>query len=170
MHVVFPAFYLRHLPKSKQLFRKCYSSRILLYSMFKYLPKSKWKLANEKMPFREHPYPIGCFEGTDIEIHFLHYLTAEEALEKWKRRMERFDFDNFLAIGFQQNECSKDTILRFERLNIRNKVFFTNWDLKLPHAIYIPKFKGRDSSPDPYKYANTYYHYLVDYLKENPLK
>ena len=135
-----------------------------------FLEKSKWKRVNERMSTREHPYPIGCFEGTDIEIHFLHYHTEKEALEKWQRRMQRFNFDHFLAIGFQQNECTKETIEKFEKIDIPNKVFFTNWDMKLPHTIYTPEFKNRKSSPDPYKYVNTYYRYLVDYLKKNPLK
>ena len=135
-----------------------------------FVPKSKWKLANDKMPTREHPYPIGVFEGTDIEIHFLHYYTERDALDKWHRRMKRFNFDRFIAIGFQQNECTQETIERFERIDIPNKVFFTNWDMNLPHAIYMQEFKDRESSPDPYKYVNIYYRYLVDYLRRNTLK
>lgn len=134
-----------------------------------FLSKSKWQLANDKMPTREHLYPIGCFEGTDIEIHFLHYYTEKEARDKWVRRMERFNFENFIAIGFQQNECTRQTIERFERINVVNKVFFTNWNIKLNHVVYIQEFKDKASSPDPYKYANTYYKYLVDYIKMNPL-
>ena len=135
-----------------------------------FLDKSKWKKVNERMASREHPYPIGCFEGTDIEIHFLHYHTKEEAIVKWQRRLERFNFNNFIAIGFQQNECSKETIERFERLDIKNKMFFTNWDLKLDHAVYISEFKDKLSSPDPYKYVNIYYRYMVEYLKNNPIR
>ena len=130
-------------------------------------PISKWKLANDKMPTRVHPYPIGYFEGTDIEIHFLHYYTEQEALDKWNRRISRFNSCNFIAIGFQQNECSQETIKRFEKLPLKKKVFFTNWDLDLPHAIFIEKFKDLPNSPDPYKYVNTYYKYLANYLKNN---
>lgn len=135
-----------------------------------FLPKSKWKRVNDRMPTREHPYPIGCFEGTDIEIQFLHYHSEQDALDKWYRRVERFNFDRFIAIGFQQNECTKETIERFEKIDIPNKVFFTNWDLKLSHAIFMEEFKERESSPDPYKYVNNYYRYLVDYIKRNPLR
>lgn len=128
--------------------------------------KSKWNSANEKMPFREHWYPIGYFEGTDIEIHFLHYHTEAEALDKWNRRMERFNFQDFYAIGFQQNECTMETIKKFSELKISNKAFFTNIDCgNLDGIIYIDKFKDKPNSPDPYKYVNTYYKYLVAYLK-----
>ena len=132
--------------------------------------KSKWKSANEKMPFREHWYPIGYFEGTDVEIHFLHYRTEKEALDKWNRRVSRFNFDNFIAIGFQQNECSPEIIERYSKAPVKNKVFFTNIELDYPGVIYIDRFKERPNSPDPYKYVNTYYKYLVEYLKRNPLK
>lgn len=84
--------------------------------------------------------------------------------------MARFDFNHYLAIGFQQNECTKETIERFETIDIPNKLFFTNWDLQLRHAVYISEFRGKESSPDPYKYTNIYYRYLVDFIRKNPLK
>lgn len=37
-------------------------------------------------------YPVGAI-GDDVEIHFLHYTTSTEALDKWQRRLERFDWD-----------------------------------------------------------------------------
>lgn len=135
-----------------------------------FLSKSKWKEANDKMPQRAHTYPIGCFEGTDIEIHFLHYYTENDALQKWMRRVERFNFDRYIAIGFQQNMCSRETIERFNQLKIPNKVFFTNWDLKLESVVYTQEFAKKLSSPDPYKYVNTYYRYLVDFLKKKTIK
>ena len=128
--------------------------------------ESKWQSANDEMPNREHWYPIGYFEGTDIEIHFLHYRTEKEALEKWNRRVSRFNFDKFIAIGFQQNECTPEIIERFTKAPIKNKVFFTNINLDYPGVIYIDKFKDKTDSPDPYKYVNVYYRYLVDYLKK----
>ena len=134
------------------------------------LKESKWEEANKKMPFRAHPYPIGCFEGTDVEIHFLHYYTAEEAIDKWNRRIERFNFRQFLAIGFQQNGCTESTIERFNKIDIPNKVFFSNLDVNSKYVISIPEFKDKECSPDPYKYVNTYYRYLVKHLKTNPIK
>ena len=91
-------------------------------------------------------------------------------MDKWNRRMKRFNFDRFIAIGFQQNECTRETIERFERLDTKNRVFFTNWDMKLDHVVCIPEFMDKQSSPDPYKDVNIYYRYLVDFLKNKPLK
>ena len=130
-------------------------------------PQSKWKSANDKMPYREHWYPIGYFEDTDIEIHFLHFHSENEALEKWNRRVSRFNYDDFIAIGFQQNECTKEIIERFSKAPVKKKVFFSNVDVKAEGVIYIDKFKDKKDSPDPYKYVNTYYKYLVSYLKNH---
>lgn len=131
---------------------------------------SKWDLANQKMKFRSHIYPIGYFQDTDIEIHFLHYHTEQEALSKWNKRMERFNFERFIAIGFQQNLCNTNTIKRFASLNIPNKCLFSNEKLELPSVIYIKEFRDKQESPDPYKYVNIYCRYLARYLKNNPIR
>jgi uncharacterized protein (DUF1919 family) len=52
--------------------------------------------------FQESEYPIGVL-GRDVEIHFLHYRTAAEAREKWKRRAERVDFDR-IAVKFDASK------------------------------------------------------------------
>lgn len=132
--------------------------------------ESKWDLANQKMKSRSHIYPIGYFQGTDIEIHFLHYHTELEALSKWNKRMKRFNFERFIAIGFQQNMCNSDTIKRFASLDIPNKCLFSNDKLELPSVIYIKEFRDKQESPDPYKYVNIYCRYLARYLKNNPIK
>ena len=44
-----------------------------------------------------HMYPLGKLD--DIEIHFLHYKTADEAAEKWERRKVRIDW-NHLVVKF----------------------------------------------------------------------
>lgn len=36
-------------------------------------------------------YPIGVI-GEDVEIHFLHYTSSDDAKEKWQRRLERFEW------------------------------------------------------------------------------
>lgn len=36
-------------------------------------------------------YPIGIFEGSDIEIHFLHYSSEEKVITDWNRRVSRIN-------------------------------------------------------------------------------
>lgn len=133
-------------------------------------PNSKWEHTKEIVS--QHGgknYPIGVFEGTDIEIHFLHYPTFDVAVKKWKRRMKRFNYNNFIVIAFQQNECSKYSINTFSNLKLKNKILFCNEEINLPDIIYIQEFRKRDESPDPYKYAHIYYKYLVKKLNNNSI-
>ena len=40
-------------------------------------------------------YPMGKLN--DVEIHFLHYKSPEEAYEKWNRRRQRINFKNLIV-------------------------------------------------------------------------
>lgn len=72
-------------------------------------------------------YPVGILIE-NIEVHFLHYHSLEEADSKWKRRSERIR-------QFQQDQlyvkfCDRDGALpehfeRFEQLPFRNKISFS---------------------------------------------
>lgn len=80
--------------------------------------------------FKEHSkfglYPIGKLK--DIEIHFLHYKSKEEALEKWNRRVQKINWDRLLFKFNDQNLCTKDHIKKFSDLPEKNKIcFISNW-------------------------------------------
>ena len=49
-------------------------------------------------------YPIAKYKKSDIEIHFLHYHSREEALEKWNRRKQRIDYNNMLSIEYTNDK------------------------------------------------------------------
>lgn len=131
---------------------------------------SKWEHTKEIIS--QHGgknYPIGVFKGTNIEIHFLHYHSFEEAVKKWKRRMKRFNYEKFLVIAFQQNECTERSVYEFANLELRNKILFCNNQIDLPDICFIKEFANRSESPDPYKYAHIYYDYLVKILENHPI-
>ena len=123
--------------------------------------------------YKEHItqiYPIGVFEGTDIEIHFLHYHNRNEALDKWNRRIQRFNFNKWIAVGFCQNLWSEKTIQEFAKLEYPNRVLFTNGISIPPHVISCIEFKGLDTSPSAYLKGHVYYKYLTKYLDKYPIK
>ena len=125
------------------------------------IERSKWAIANEKMSKREFVYPIGRIEGTDIEVHFLHYHTPEDALNKWKRRMSRVNMDNLVFIGMWQNLPNVE-FARKLLLDKKHKTYlFSTIPLDLPNVVYIDKFKDKKECPGPYKYANVFYKYLA---------
>lgn len=68
-------------------------------------------------------YPIGRID--DVEIHFLHYKTEDEVLEKWTRRCKRINWDKLIVKFNDQNGCRYEHLKKFEELPYRNKICFT---------------------------------------------
>ena len=80
-------------------------------------------------------YPIGCLG--DVEIHFLHYKTPEEAKEKWERRAKRINFNKILYKFNDQNNCSKELLQKFVELPFKNKICFTSKKYDVENTIHI---------------------------------
>jgi uncharacterized protein (DUF1919 family) len=81
---------------------------------------STYERANEQREGRR--YPIGALD--DIEVHFLHYETEDEAREKWTRRAARINFANLFVAYSDVDLCTADHMREFERLAFPHKVFF----------------------------------------------
>jgi uncharacterized protein (DUF1919 family) len=73
-------------------------------------------------------YPVGILRG-DIEIHFLHYKSLEEADSKWKRRSTRIQSiseKGRLFVKFCDRDKANDAHFeRFGKLDFPNKVSFS---------------------------------------------
>lgn len=83
---------------------------------------SKWKKElSENKNFGV--YPIGILN--DIEIHFLHYHSEKEAMEKWKRRCQRINKEKILFKFNDQNGCTEKHIREFDSLPYKNKICFS---------------------------------------------
>src|SRR5262249_30413503 len=75
--------------------------------------------------FGDSGYPIGVVDD-EIEIHFLHYATEEEAFDKWSARSARLperDEDLYIKICDRDRFTQADLEL-FDRLPYPNKVAF----------------------------------------------
>jgi len=81
--------------------------------------KSNSKYLNHKVN-----YPIGVINN-EIEIHFLHYNTFEEARSKWNARKKRINYSNLFVTLTDQDACTPEVIQEFDNLKIKNKVFFS---------------------------------------------
>lgn len=93
-------------------------------------------------------YPIGIID--DIEIHFLHYKSEEEAYEKWNRRKQRVDYDN-LYIKFCDNDlCTIDHVEMFSKLPFKKKVMFTSKKYSIESIVYLPLCKKNGKVGDLY--------------------
>lgn len=71
-------------------------------------------------------YPIARLGG-DIEIHFMHYQSKEDAAEKWLRRIRRINRENLLIkMSLRDSGYDVDAMLRrFIALPYKNKICFT---------------------------------------------
>ncbi len=117
-----------------------------------FIDQSKYPETNEKRAI--HSYPIGLL-GDEVEIHFLHYRSPEEANQKWQKRLARMDLEN-LFIAYNDRDCFQEAHLkRYENLPFDRKVFFTtNSKLRTPSAVYISEWSGQPYVGD--LYANSH--------------
>ena len=85
---------------------------------------SKNELGEYKRTHRlKHSYPVGALGG-DVEIHFLHYYTFEEAKEKFRKRADRVNLDNVILIAFEQNGCTEEDVKSFDSIHNKKKLIF----------------------------------------------
>ena len=95
---------------------------------FRFIPRNESRY-EANLRYFKWDFPIAELTpkggGDTVEIHFLHYKTPEEALEKWHRRAKRIDYDNIIVKLAERNECTDKEIAEFETLNYPSKVCFT---------------------------------------------
>ncbi len=77
-------------------------------------------------------YPLGSLD--DIEIHFLHYKTEDEARDKWMRRTERVDKENLFFVMTDRDLCMADELEAFERLEAQAQGLF--YSQTLPPGVF----------------------------------
>lgn len=85
--------------------------------------------------------PIGVLD--DIELVFLHYPSPKEAIEKWKRRTERVNWNNLFLKFSQMNCCTEECLREFDQIAFENKFVFTARPYtNLESGIYYPGFEA----------------------------
>lgn len=137
----------------------------LLEANFSFVDHSKYALGDERRNNNSHWYPIGLLDNK-VEIHFLHYFTEEEALEKWKKRAQRVNFDNLLIIGMEQNLCNQKCVFDFDKLPFDNKLFFSTYkDIQAESNMYIQEFDSMGEVGNPYLDEDIFYKYLLRYFQ-----
>lgn len=90
----------------------------------------------------EIAYPV-CNLG-DLELHFLHYSSFEQAKEKWDARTARLNRDNLFVMWTFFGGTDPQTMERFDRLPFKNKVAFTEKPFpQFKSACYIRGFEEK---------------------------
>jgi uncharacterized protein (DUF1919 family) len=129
----------------------CY---IKLLQNFKYVndalqftATSKYGEANKARQLNNNFYPIGIIGG-DIEIHFLHYHSAEEAATKWIRRLAKLDYNNLLFLFSERDMASDELVETFCNLPLPNKLCFTTKKFRhLKDTVYFKQYEKLGEMP-----------------------
>lgn len=97
-------------------------------------------------------YPIAIIPGgekyRDIELHFLHYKSFEEAKEKWDERKSRIQWNRLFVIWTFMGEMdggNKKFYKRAQDLPVEKKVIFVNHPVnkkEYPDFYYIKGFEN----------------------------
>ncbi len=113
---------------------------------------------------KEVTYPIALL-GDDVEIHFLHYHSQEEAEQKWQRRCKRINKNRLLVkMSLRDNGYNKDEMVnRFLKLNYLYKICFVpeSVSIKSSNLIMVPELShlslvGGDETESTLKHINVY--------------
>lgn len=109
-----------------------------LEDLYGYLDKPLVQICDPKFD-----YPCGILG--DVEIRFNHYKTFEEASDKWEKRKSRIDPNNLFIVAIDGDNCTYDTMKRFDALPYDNKVIFTHKPYpEFSSAFYLPGFESQD--------------------------
>ena len=82
-------------------------------------------------------YPIGMLD--DVEIHFMHYETCQEAKEAWNRRKQRINWDKIFVIGTDRDGFDEDVYEQWKRIEYP-KILFTAHPEFTEDAIFFPEY------------------------------
>lgn len=86
-------------------------------------------------------YPIAIL-GDNVEIHFLHYKSNEEAYEKWSKRVKRLDRKNLIIKFCDRDLCTDELVDEFDKLDFENKVMLSSKDYKIDSNLKLKNETG----------------------------
>ena len=115
----------------------------------------------------EKSYPVGKL--ADLEIHFMHYHSEQEANEKWQLRTSRMNLDNLFIMMTDRDGVTEKDIQLFDQLPFKNKVIFTHTPYPaFKSAYYIKGFEKQNQVGDIFEFSGwngKKYYDQFDYVK-----
>jgi uncharacterized protein (DUF1919 family) len=137
---IFPDEYLRFLGKLDWY----------LAQPLEFIKASKHAMSKRFTQITGKVYPIGLLGG-DVEIHFMHYKTQQEAAEKWNNRLKRLCRDNLFVVFSDSEEFKEPQLETFAGLPFEHKVFLS----AKPHAGFDGIVFVKDYASAPYVFDVT---------------
>lgn len=110
----------------------------------KLLENLRWYMEQPITPYQDDRFDYPCGMLGDIEIRFNHYETFEEAVAKWEERKQRINWNNLYIIAIDGDNCTEDSLHRFDKLPHKHKVIFTHLPRPdIRSAFYLKGFEDR---------------------------
>jgi uncharacterized protein (DUF1919 family) len=90
---------------------------------------------------RHGHYPIGLLE--DLEIHFLHYASQQQAVDAWTRRLQRMDWEHIkVKFSMDKDLATEDLLQTFEALSLPAKLTISKRNYATSASnIVVPGFE-----------------------------
>lgn len=86
-------------------------------------------------------YPLGIID--DIEIHFLHYDSFDDAKAKWERRALKVDFDRVYLIMTDRDFTTYEDIRKFSEIETYKKLCFVSKNYEeIPNTVFCQKYEA----------------------------
>lgn len=106
---------------------------------------AKLEFADAKVAAVAARYPVGLL-GAGVEIHFLHYASADEARAKWERRTARLRIARAadVPLAFKlcdRDGCTSEHLARFHALPFGRKVSIGVCAFDSPNHLCRPELK-----------------------------
>ena len=110
----------------------------------KLLENLRWYMEQPITPYQDDRFDYPCGMLGDIEIRFNHYKTFEEAVAKWEERKQRINWDNLYIIAIDGDDCTEESLHRFDNLPYKHKVIFTHLPRPdIQSAFYLKGFEDQ---------------------------
>lgn len=108
----------------------------------KMLENLKWYMSQPVLPYQDERFDFPTGKIGDIEIRFNHYSSFEEGVKKWEERKKRIDWDNLFVLAIDGDNCTYETMKKFDALPYQNKVIFTHkYYPEITSSYYITGFE-----------------------------
>lgn len=107
-------------------------------------------------------YPIGIWKDYNIEIHFLHYASEAEVLEKWSRRIMRLNMDNLLVKFCDRDYCTDELVERFSKLPFKHKICFSAREYPYEGVVCLKEQKALPYVDSCWKISDKYWNFVQE--------
>lgn len=129
----FPTEYLKFLSNLEYYVQKEMS----------FIPAKESKYYSRLIELGQQNKLIGKLD--DVEIVLLHYKTEDEAREKWKRRVERINWDRLLIKCTKQNGMTDEQVKEFDKLPFNHKMIFVPYQMPAISSAVVYKSDIREN-------------------------